>query len=50
MRISLKWQWAVLSFLVLYTAVAHSERDIQAVRSAGVKGGGRHTGSTGSAV
>ncbi len=40
MRISFKWQWAVLSFLVLHTAVAHSGRDIQAVRSAGVKGGG----------
>ena len=40
MRISFKWQWAVLSFLVLHTAVAHSGRDIQAVRYAGVKGGG----------
>lgn len=40
MRISFKWQWAVLSFLVLHTAVAHGGRDIQAVRSAGVKGGG----------
>lgn len=39
MRISFKWQWAVLSFLVLHTAVAHSGRDIQAVRYAGVKGG-----------
>lgn len=40
MRISFKWQWTVLSFLVLHTAVAHSGRDTQAVRSASVKGGG----------